>query len=1091
MSDIIIERGYLGNNKIKRAGELIEFTQEMREEIKRCATDPVYFAENYVHIITVDRGKEKIKLYDFQKEIIETVLGRRYTIVNSSRQAGKALSIDTPIPTPNGWKLMGELEVGDDIFGGDGSVAKITYRTDTMYDHDVYSITFDNGEVIKADAEHIWTVESNIINGRKAINITTEKLIPILEKARVQGQSVRIKGHNGVDYPIKSLPIDPYVLGIWLGDGNKNDGSIHTSSQDHQELVNNISHHYRCGEFIRDERVSNAGRFTIYDLWPILAKNNLLGNKHIPDEYKLSSIDQRVKLIRGLMDSDGSIDSKGRCEFYQKDEKFIDDVREILSSLGVKVRKRVKEVKGELYYTLSFSTTKHVLASLIRKAENQKKCKNHPKNDYYYIHSIEKIESEPVRCIQVDDPNHLFLCSKSFIPTHNTTVAVVILLHYVLFNEYKNVLLLSNKSASARKILKRIKIAFENLPLWLQQGVKEWNKGSVELENGCILFAGATSNSGERGDTANFVYIDETAFIENWDEFYQSTYPVITSGKTSKLFFTSCVTEDTMVWDSEKGLSEIKDYVVDNGIENPNIGYSVPRYNVMGHNKYNSGNVFVNSGMAEVHHVKTTHTELKGSNEHKVWSCKNGVYGWNKLKNLDVGDYIAIKAGDDEWIGDDDIKDFQYQGRESKNVMNLGNKISKDLAYLFGLYIAEGCGSIIKGRKNITISCGDNLKNEIKNIVGFDVCNYDDLHTKINSSYLVELFEYIGFDFSHKAKNKNIPQRLTRMSKENISNMLSGMFDGDGCAQLKIRNRVSYYSSSEILVDQVRMLLMKFGILSKKSKHITPKTAKVNKECISYRLEIDGIYANIFYEEIGFRIERKQSRYRDDIVSKRTNGHNIIPFGYENFKLDRRGVKKSAKHISKEAFMKQKGTVEGVCEENLYWQKIKSKDIFFEKVYDFSLDHIEGDDWCHSVIYNGVLGHQTPNGLNHFYKFCDGAKKGTNGFKYIEVMWNEVPGRDEKWKEVTLSGINNDMQQWRQEFCCVTGDSMVTIKDVETGEIEEITMKELFERTKTKYTYTNIEHAEAVRAFESGVINEDQIEKYAEYLYRNKLNPRN
>ena len=120
-----------------------------------------------------------------------------------------------------------------------------------------------------------------------------------------------------------------------------------------------------------------------------------------------------------------------------------------------------------------------------------------------------------------------------------TTTAVAIILHYVLFNDYKTVALLANKGDAAREILDRIKIAYEAMPKWLQQGVIEWNKGSVEFENGCKIIAGATSSSAIRGKSISFLYIDETAFVENWDEFFASVFPTISSGNTTKILFTS------------------------------------------------------------------------------------------------------------------------------------------------------------------------------------------------------------------------------------------------------------------------------------------------------------------------------------------------------------------------------------------------------------------------------------------------------------------------------------------------------------------------------------------------------------------------
>jgi hypothetical protein len=120
-----------------------------------------------------------------------------------------------------------------------------------------------------------------------------------------------------------------------------------------------------------------------------------------------------------------------------------------------------------------------------------------------------------------------------------TTVAVAVILHYILFNNHKSVALLANKGDSAREILDRIQIAYESLPNWLQQGVVTWNKGSIELENGCKVIAAASSSSAIRGKSISFLYIDETSFLENWDEFFTSVYPTISSGKTTKILLTS------------------------------------------------------------------------------------------------------------------------------------------------------------------------------------------------------------------------------------------------------------------------------------------------------------------------------------------------------------------------------------------------------------------------------------------------------------------------------------------------------------------------------------------------------------------------
>ena len=122
-----------------------------------------------------------------------------------------------------------------------------------------------------------------------------------------------------------------------------------------------------------------------------------------------------------------------------------------------------------------------------------------------------------------------------------TITSAACILHYTLFNESKTVAILANKSAAAREVLSRYQLMYENLPLWMQQGVKTWNKGDVELENGSKVFTSATSTSGIRGKSVNWLYIDEAAIIPNnvAEEFFTSTYPTIMAGETTKVLLSS------------------------------------------------------------------------------------------------------------------------------------------------------------------------------------------------------------------------------------------------------------------------------------------------------------------------------------------------------------------------------------------------------------------------------------------------------------------------------------------------------------------------------------------------------------------------
>lgn len=137
-----------------------------------------------------------------------------------------------------------------------------------------------------------------------------------------------------------------------------------------------------------------------------------------------------------------------------------------------------------------------------------------------------------------------------------TTTATAVILHYILFNEYKTVAILANKGDAAREVLSRVQLAYEALPKWMQQGIEEWNKGNISLENGCKIYAGTTTSSAIRGKSISFLYLDEVAFIEGFDEFFASVYPTISAGESTKLLMTSTPNGLNHFWKTCKGARE-------------------------------------------------------------------------------------------------------------------------------------------------------------------------------------------------------------------------------------------------------------------------------------------------------------------------------------------------------------------------------------------------------------------------------------------------------------------------------------------------------------------------------------------------------
>lgn len=162
------------------------------------------------------------------------------------------------------------------------------------------------------------------------------------------------------------------------------------------------------------------------------------------------------------------------------------------------------------------------------------------KNGISKVISVIDLEyAENMYDLSIDSDSHTYYVND--ILSHNTTTSVAYILWYTLFNSNKTVAVVANKDETAREILSRYQLMYENIPIWMQQGLKTWNKGDIELENGSKIFTAATSPSGLRSHSCNLVLIDEAAIIPNniADQFFAASYPVIFSGKTTKIIMAS------------------------------------------------------------------------------------------------------------------------------------------------------------------------------------------------------------------------------------------------------------------------------------------------------------------------------------------------------------------------------------------------------------------------------------------------------------------------------------------------------------------------------------------------------------------------
>lgn len=395
--------------------------------------------------------------YEFQAAIADD-MSRDLTVIKPS-QVGMALALDTPVVTPTGWSTMGKLEVGATVFDEQGQPCKVTYTSPVYTDHDCYEIEFDTGEVVVADAGHRWYVEAHrafgpdgLFEGRGripsgsdyALNgvITTENMARTFKVG--SRNNYAIPNTRPLNYTTKDLPLNPYLLGLWLGDGSQHSATLTCHGSDRDQLEANLSTRgFVCsvtnekgGVFQlrvkpRDEVLERSN-----GVYRALRNLELIGtSKFIPLAYLKASTQDRLELLRGLMDSDGSITARGRCSFHNTDPFLVADVQELLHSLGFKTRTRwrtpaetdhaIQGKKGiaEVSFVAYADTP---VFNLARKAKHQPLREKSRASEVTRrrVVDVRKIDPVPVRCIQVDSPNHLFLAGQGMIPTHNTEVQV-------------------------------------------------------------------------------------------------------------------------------------------------------------------------------------------------------------------------------------------------------------------------------------------------------------------------------------------------------------------------------------------------------------------------------------------------------------------------------------------------------------------------------------------------------------------------------------------------------------------------------------------------------------------------------------------
>lgn len=692
--------------------------------------------------------------------------------------------------------------------------------------------------------------------------------------------------------------------------------------------------------------------------------------------------------------------------------------------------------------------------------------------------------------------NNRFIIANKYRQAGISTTTCAFIAWYVMFNQNRQVAIVADKLETARDELMSDVVEFINsCPAWLRPKTGRETENQLKdtqklklYDNGSRL--GAFSSKGLRGMTPTLIFWDETAWTEKGDKFWTSAQPTLQTGGAA--IMVSCVTKDTFIY-TNNGIKQIQDF-----IPTQELGaHIIEDYYVLGKEKLRQGNIFFNNGYVHTKIIKTKFTEVESSHNHKFWAykLKSGKFDWVESSQLEVGDYVSIQKGKDIWGNNDDCSDFKLMDTH----ISKPTEITPDLAYFIGLYISKGhIQDMIKNNHicsgNITITSDDEISSTM---------------------------EKFGFNLSKKGNEIIIPPRLLEMSRNNIIAMIQGIMDGNGwCTYNQKKNRLSVGIKlpSKELIQQLRVIFGNFGILMKYSESTIPPTKRINANSRKYVICANNNYALKYLQEIGFKLEGKQDKINqykpEDIKGDNLpNGRNILFELYKSVKYYDIHKQLSENNINMNDIINNKHNrpyprktvlkfielmgdkipieilqkYDGIIHDDIVWTPIKEIKESMNWTYDFSLPDniVEENDFHHSVIYNQIITHNTPSGLDPvFYKTFDSARNGKSSFKAVELWWfndprynyglvwlknkdkqNEIRLIDENWDnnrriqlmndgweasspwfEEQIKNANGDMRKIAQELLCVFGDAKITIKNKHTGLIETLRIEDFYYR---------------------------------------------
>ena len=403
--------------------------------------------------------KKGVELYEFQKVAANFLVNVEKGLVALDMGLGKFQDVDSKLLTIDGFIRMGDVKIGDEVFGSDGLPHKVT-AIFPQGPRDCYEIEFTDGSRTTSGDEHLWNIQSPCQKLRRTGYIT-KRLQEFKNDLHDKNGNTKwfIPMIDALSFPKKNLPLDPYAVGALIGDGSL--GTRHSvviTSADTfilDELSRllppevELSHNSKCDYRIR--RKANVKINPINRIIKSLNLNVKSYDKHIPDNYKFSSIDQRISMLQGLMDTDGGVDSKDGIviTYSSTSEQLTNDVQFIVESLGGTAKKKTRITKftykgikkdGRRSWRLNISLPPEIKPFRLPR----KLMAYRPRSKYKPYRGIKSViytGTKECQCITVNSSDHLYVTDHCIL-THNTVTSIAATMHLIKDKKVKKVLVI-------------------------------------------------------------------------------------------------------------------------------------------------------------------------------------------------------------------------------------------------------------------------------------------------------------------------------------------------------------------------------------------------------------------------------------------------------------------------------------------------------------------------------------------------------------------------------------------------------------------------------------------------------------------------